>query len=134
MRRFKEYKRLAAVLGILVTAGPVLWVSAWLQKQGEAEVSAAAWTLGNVEVQVGRAVAVLDALAERGADNCGEAQLELLRRSLLTAGPIKELSVVGVHGETLCTDRGNSIAPRNVVSSAPTANPNILLDVDAARR
>ena len=48
---------------------------------------------------------------------------------LLTAGPIKELSVVGAHGETLCTDRGNSIAPRNVVSSAPTANPNILLDV-----
>ncbi len=129
MRRFREYKRLAAVLGILVTAGPVLWVSAWLQKQGEAEVSAAAWTLGNVEVQVGRAVAVLDALAERGADNCGESQLELLRRSLLTAGPIKELSVVGAHGETLCTDRGNSIAPRNVVSSAPTANPNIVLDV-----
>ena len=72
MGRFKDDKLLAAVLGILVTAGPVLWFSAWLQKQGEAEVSvAASWTLGNVEVQVGRAVAVLDALAERGVDGCG---------------------------------------------------------------
>ena len=65
MGRFKDYKLLAAVLGILVTAGPVLWFSAWLQKQGEAEVSvAASWTVGNVDVQIGRAVAVLDALAD----------------------------------------------------------------------
>ena len=129
MGRFKEYKRLAAVLGILAVAGPVLWVSAWLQKQGEAEVSAAAWTLGNVEVQIGRAVAVLGALAERGVDDCGVSRIELLRRTLLTAGPVKELSVVDAHGQTLCTDRGNSIAPRQVVSSVPTENPNILLDV-----
>jgi hypothetical protein len=32
LARFKDYKLLAAVLGILVTAGPVLWFSAWLQK------------------------------------------------------------------------------------------------------
>ena len=85
MGRFKEYKRLAAVLGILVVAGPVLWVSGWLQKQAEAEVSAAAWTLGNVEVQIGRAVAVLEELAERGVDDCEVPRLELLRKSLFTA-------------------------------------------------
>ena len=112
MGRFKDYKVLAAVLGILVTAGPVLWLSAWLQKQGEAEVSvAASWTVGNIDLQIGRAVAVLDALAARGVDGCGEPQLELLRRSLLTAGPVKELSVVGTHGQTLCTDRGSRWLP-----------------------
>ena len=111
MARFKDYRLLAAVLGILVIAGPVLWFSAWLQRQGEADISAAArWTIGNIDVHVGRAVAVLDDLAERGVDSCGAAQLEILRRSLLTAGPVKELSVVGAQGQTLCTDRGDSIA------------------------
>ncbi len=130
MARFKDYKLLAAVLGILVTAGPVLWFSAWLQKQGEAEISvAASWTIGNVDAQLGRAVAALDELAGRGVDSCGAAELELLRRSLLSAGPVKELSVVGVDGQTLCTDRGGSIASREVVSSTPTADPSILLDV-----
>jgi sensor c-di-GMP phosphodiesterase-like protein len=130
LARFKDYKLLAAVLGILVTAGPVLWFSAWLQKQGEAEISvAASWTIGNVDAQLGRAVALLDELAERGVDSCGAAELELLRRSPFPAGAVKELSVIGVHGQTLCTDRGSSIAPRAVVSSAPTADPSILLDV-----
>ena len=130
MGRFKDYKLLAAVLGILVTAGPVLWFSAWLQKHGEAEVSvAASWTVGNVDVQIGRAVAVLDELAARGVNGCGEAQLDLLRQGLLTAGPVKELSILGMHGQTLCTERGGPIAPREVISSAPTANPIVLLDV-----
>ena len=115
MGRFKDYKLLAAVLGILVTAGPVLWFTAWLQKQGEAEVSvAASWTIGNADPQIGRAVAVLEALAARGVDGCGAAQLELLRQRLLQAGPVKELSVVGTHGPTLCTDRGNCVCrPRD---------------------
>ena len=89
----------------------------------------ASWTIGNVELQIGRAVAVLDALAERGVDGCGASQVELLRQGLLAAGPVKELSVVGAQGETLCTDRGSAIAPRNVVATTPTANPNIVLDV-----
>ena len=130
MGRFKDYKLLAAVLGILVTAGPVLWFTAWLQKHGEAEVSvAASWTVGKVDIQIGRAVAVLDELAKRGVDGCGEAHLDVLRRGLLAAGPVKELSIVGAQGQTLCTDRGGPPAPRDVISSAPTANPTILLDV-----
>jgi sensor c-di-GMP phosphodiesterase-like protein len=128
--RFKDYKLLAAVLGILVTAGPVLWFYAWLHKHGEAEVSvASSWTVGNIDVQIGRAVSVLDSLADRRISGCGDAQLELLRRAMLTAGPVKELSVVSPQGQTLCTDRGDPIAARGVISSAPTANPGLLLDV-----
>jgi sensor c-di-GMP phosphodiesterase-like protein len=128
--RFKDNKLLAAVLGILVATGPVLWLSAWLHKQGEAEISvAASWTVGNVDVQIGRAVTVLDALADRRVNGCGDAQLELLRRAMLSAGPVKELSVVSAQGQTLCTDRGDTLTAREVISSAPTANPTILLDV-----
>ena len=131
MGRFKDYKVLAAVLGILVAAGPVLWLSGWLQKQGDAEVSVtASWTVGNIDLQIGRAVAVLDALAARGVNGCGEPQLELLRRSLLTAGPVKELSVVSTHGQTLCTDRGSAMAPRDGdLGSADAQIPTVLLDV-----
>ncbi|MBX9776096.1 MAG: EAL domain-containing protein [Xanthobacteraceae bacterium] len=130
MGRFKDYRLLAAVLGVLVTTGPVLWFYTWLHKQGEAEVSvAASWTVGNVDVQIGRAVSVLETLAERRINGCGDAQLELLRRAMLTAGPVKELSVVSPQGRTLCTDRGDAIASREVISSAPTADPRILLDV-----
>jgi sensor c-di-GMP phosphodiesterase-like protein len=128
--RFKHYKLLAAVLGILITGGPVLCFSAWLHNHGEAEVSvAASWTVGNVDVQIGRAVTVLDALADRRVNGCGDAQLELLRRAMLTAGPVKELSVVSAQGQTLCTDRGDTLIAREVISSAPTANPTILIDV-----
>jgi sensor c-di-GMP phosphodiesterase-like protein len=42
---------------------------------------------------------------------------------------VKELSILGMHGQTLCTERGGPIAPREVISSAPTANPTVLLDV-----
>jgi sensor c-di-GMP phosphodiesterase-like protein len=128
--RFKNHRLLAAVLGILVTAGPVLWLSAWRQNGGEAEISAAAsWTVGNADLQVGRAVAVLDELAGRGVHGCSDAQLDAMRRVLLGAGPVKELSIVGTHGHTLCTDRGGPIAPREVISSVQTANPTVLLDV-----
>ena len=86
MGRFKDYKLLAAVLGILVTAGPVLWFSAWLQKHGEAEVSvAASWTVGNVDVQIGRAVAVLDELAARGVNGCWRGPRHLSRSRLPSA-------------------------------------------------
>lgn len=130
MGRFKNHRLLAVVLGVLVTAGLVLWISTWLQKHGEAEVSVAAgWTVGNVDVQIGRAVAVLDELAERGVTGCGEAQLDILRRGALAAGPVKELSIIGPRGHTLCTDRGGPIAPREVISSATTANPTVLLEV-----
>jgi sensor c-di-GMP phosphodiesterase-like protein len=52
-----------------------------------------------------------------------------LRTGVLAAGPVKELSVVGTHGPTLCTDRGGSFAAREVIASVPTANPNVVLDV-----
>ena len=130
MARFKTDKLFAAVLGILVVAGPVLWISTWLQKRGETEISvAASWTLGNFEAQIDRTVAVLDELAERGIEDCGSANLERLGRGLALAPPVKELSLLADDGRMLCTDRGISIARPEVLASVATANPDIILEV-----
>ncbi len=128
--RFKNDKLFAAVLGILVVAGPGLWLSAWLQKRGQTEISAAAsWTIGNFEAQVDRAVTVLDDLASWGVDRCGAPELTRLGRALLTAGPVKTLAVLDADGQTVCTDRGVSLARPEILSSTATANPDIALDV-----
>jgi EAL domain-containing protein (putative c-di-GMP-specific phosphodiesterase class I) len=128
--RFKTDKLFATVLGILVVAGPVLWISTWLQKRGETEISvAASWTLGNFEAQIDRTVAVLDELAERGIEDCGAANLERLGRGLALAPPVKELSLLADDGRMLCTDRGISIARPEVLASVATANPDIVLEV-----
>lgn len=130
MARFKTDKLFATVLGILVVAGPVLWISTWLQKRGEAEISvAASWTLGNFEAQIDRTVAVLDELAERGIEDCGAATLEKLGRGLSLAPSVKELALLADDGRMLCTDRGISIARPEVFASIATANPDILLEV-----
>lgn len=129
MARFRDYKLLTAVLAILV-AGPLLWLSVWAQRQSQADISAAAsWTVGNIDVHIDRAVVLLDELAGLEVRGCEAPQLELLRQGLLSAGPVKELAVIGAQGQVLCTDRGDSVAPREVVSSAATSNPNIMLDV-----
>jgi hypothetical protein len=128
--RFKNDKLFAAVLGILLVAGPGLWLSTWLLKRGQPEISvAASWTVGNFEAQVDRAVAVLDELAEWGVDGCGPPELARLGRSMLTAGPVKALSVLDAGGQTLCTDRGVSLAHHELVSSTTTANRDVRLDV-----
>jgi sensor c-di-GMP phosphodiesterase-like protein len=48
---------------------------------------------------------------------------------MLTAGPVKALSVLDAGGQTLCTDRGVSLAHHELVSSTTTANRDVRLDV-----
>ncbi len=132
MTGFNGYKRLVAVLGILVVMGPVLWLCAWLTREDDPGLAtAASWIIGNVDVRVARAAALLDDLVERDVDveGCGTSQIELLRRSLSTAGAVKELSLVDIDGQTLCSDRGRRVASLELVSFTPTTHPNILLDV-----
>src|SRR6185437_13145169 len=55
--RFRQHKVLAALLGMLATAGPALWFTSWLQRKGETEVSVTAnWTIGRIDLQIGQAV------------------------------------------------------------------------------
>jgi sensor c-di-GMP phosphodiesterase-like protein len=130
MAGLHKYKWLAAVLGVLLTGAPVLWFTTWLQKQGEAEVSIVAnGSIGITELIIDEAVARLKELADRGVDACRAADLEALRKTVFASGPIKELSVIGPNGQTLCTDTGSLFLSRDILATAATANPDIVLDV-----
>jgi sensor c-di-GMP phosphodiesterase-like protein len=125
-----KYKLLAAGVGIVLTAGPVFWFTSWLQKQGEAEVSITAnSSIGLTELIIDQAIIVLDSLAARGIDSCTQADIDLLRKTVFSAAPIKEIAVIGSNGQTQCTDAGTAFEPRDILASAATANAKVMLDV-----
>jgi sensor c-di-GMP phosphodiesterase-like protein len=124
------HKLIAAALGILIAAVPVYWFTNWLQGQGEAEASVTAnWSIASVDLTIQKVVEKLDDLANRGIDSCGAANTETLRRAAFAAGEIKELGLIGPGGQTLCTDAGTVFVPRDVLASAATADPDVMLDV-----
>ena len=55
MALFQRYKWLAAAVGIVLTGVPLLWLTSWLQRQGEAEVAIAAhWSVGVTDLVIGQ--------------------------------------------------------------------------------
>ena len=51
---FQRYKWLAAVVSVTLTAIPLLWLTSWLETQGEAEVAIAArWSVGMTDLVIG---------------------------------------------------------------------------------
>jgi sensor c-di-GMP phosphodiesterase-like protein len=126
----RKHNWLAAILGVLLTGGPVLWFTSWLQKQGETEVSITAnGSIGITELILDEAVASLNELAGRGVDSCQASDVEVLRKTVFASGPIKELAVIGPNGQTLCTDNGSSFLDRDILVTAATPIPDIMLDV-----
>jgi sensor c-di-GMP phosphodiesterase-like protein len=126
----KSSKFIAAALGILLAAVPVYWFNNWLQGQGEAEVSVAAnSSVALINLTIGKVVERLDGLSSRGLDSCSPTNIEMLRQAMFATGVVKELALVGPGGQTLCTDMGTAFAARDVLASAATSNPNVMLDV-----
>jgi sensor c-di-GMP phosphodiesterase-like protein len=126
----RTHKLLAAVLGILIAAVPVYWFTTWLQGQGEAEVSVAAnSSIAFVNLTIEKVIGKLDDLASRGVESCNAANIETLRQSVFASGAIKELALVGPSGQTLCTDMGSAFLARDVLASAATSDPDVMLDV-----
>lgn len=126
----KKYKFLTAILGVLVTGLPVYLFTSWLQQQGEAEVSIVAnWSVSEADLAIDRTVATLGDLANKNVDACTPGNVEILRQTVFASGLVKELGLAGPNGETLCTDAGTSFAPREILASAATSNPHVMLDV-----
>ena len=118
------------MLGVLLTGGPMLWFTTWLQKQGEEEISFVAnGSIRITELTIDEAVASLNDLAGQGVDSCQASDLEALRKAAFASGPIKELSMIGPNGQTLCTDTGTLFLGRDILATAATSNPDIVLDV-----
>lgn len=128
--RRTSLKLVAAVLGILATGLPMMLFNVWLKNQGDAEVSiTAAWALASAEIQIGQTVAALDALSVSGVDSCRPANLDAMRQAALLTGPAKEVMLIASDGQILCTDTGVSPGPPQVISSAGTGEPELMLDV-----
>ena len=114
----------------MLTGVPVLWLTSWLQKQGEAEAFIMAnRAIGILEGRIDDAVDALNELVSKGVDSCKPAHLEALRQKVFLSGAIKELALVATNGQTLCTDSGTSTGNRELLVSAATSAKDVMLDV-----
>src|SRR5262249_831585 len=104
---FHRYKWVAAVVGVLLTGAPLLWLTSWLQKQGEAEVPISAhWSVGIPELMIGQTGTRVTDLATKKVDSCQPSHIAALRQAVFASGLIRELAIVDAGGQTLCTDTG----------------------------
>ncbi len=94
----------------------------------------AAWALGSTEIRLGQSIAALQDLSARGVDSCKPAHVEAMRQAALLTGPIKQVMLIAPNGDTLCTDTSGLAARQEVLTSAVTAMPDIMLDGDEAAR
>ena len=130
MRALRTNKLLAAVIGMLIAVVPIYWLTSWLEEQGMAEVSVTAnWAVAFLDLSIDQASARLRDLADRGVDSCSAANIETLHRAVFASAMIKELTLVGPSGQTLCTDAGAAFVPPDILASASTSSSDIMLDV-----
>ena len=123
-------KIVAVVFGILVAGTPIILFNVWLKKQGDDETAmTAAWALGSTEIRIGQGIAALQDLSARGVDSCKPAHVEAMRQAALLTAPIKQVMLIAPNGDTLCTDSSGLAARLEVLTSAATAMPDIVLDV-----
>jgi sensor c-di-GMP phosphodiesterase-like protein len=126
---------IAIIAGVLLAGAPLLafdfWLGDLIDRRGQEEVDTSAKrAIALAESRVTQVIATLDGLAVRGVDSCGPSDLEAMRQGAFDTMPVKEISIVGPDGETLCTHLGLPLGQRNVVSSEPLVGADwYLLDI-----
>jgi sensor c-di-GMP phosphodiesterase-like protein len=122
---FSSRTKLVAVLvGIVLAGMPMaafsIWLDYFIEQQGREEVNLMARRqLALADARVARVVDSLGELAKRGFEGCRAVHVEALRQANFATTPVKELSLLGPDGQTLCTDLGIALGMRKVVSSQP---------------
>ena len=128
-------KVIAAATGIMLAGIPVLAVDylldQYIERQSQQEVELTArrgiWL---AESRIRRTITALTELGHAGVRSCAAGDLQALNASLFNITPIKELSVVGPGGDTLCTNFGQRVGGREILSSEAFAfAANMFLDV-----
>jgi sensor c-di-GMP phosphodiesterase-like protein len=110
-------KSLPALLGIVLAAIPFALFEFWLEGQIERQARAdvefnAQRAIAVIEGRIDRVLAALDELVAGGATSCASAHLDAMRAASFATWPIKELSVLGIDGQTSCSDMGLPLAAR----------------------
>jgi EAL domain-containing protein (putative c-di-GMP-specific phosphodiesterase class I) len=128
-------KLIAAATGIVLAGIPVLAVDylldQYIERQSQQEVELTArrgiWL---AESRIRRTITALTELGRAGVQSCAAGDLQALNATLFNITPVKELSVVGPGGDTLCTNFGQRVGGREILSSEVFAfAANIFLDV-----
>ena len=86
--------------------------------------------LALADARVAHVINSLGDLARRGIDSCRPSHIQALRQANFATTPIKEISLVGHDGQTLCTDLDIAIGRRKVEVSQPlTADGLVAIEV-----
>jgi sensor c-di-GMP phosphodiesterase-like protein len=124
----------AVVAGSLLAGLPMLAFNLWLDhlidRQGREDVDGSVHRIASLaENRIAVAIKQLAELNARGVSSCAPISLREMRQASFLASPIKELSVVGADGRTLCTDLGLALGPRQVIASQPAGiGDNVLIE------
>jgi EAL domain-containing protein (putative c-di-GMP-specific phosphodiesterase class I) len=115
---------------MLSAGAPLILFNVWLKKQGSDEVAVtAAWALGSAETRIEQTAAALRDLSARGIDTCRPGATDAMRQTVARTGPIKQVMLIGASGDVVCNDTGGPAVKQQVLTSAATAKPDIVLDV-----
>jgi sensor c-di-GMP phosphodiesterase-like protein len=112
----------AAVVGLVLALATMaafgVWLDGVVDSRGHDEVQMATrravWL---AESRIGRAMDVVRQLSDSHVTNCGAVDIAALRLKTFSATTVKEMSVIGPQGRTLCSDVGLSYEGRQVRST-----------------
>ncbi|HEY4140429.1 MAG TPA: EAL domain-containing protein [Pseudolabrys sp.] len=134
-RAFTRRNLFAIAAGVFLVGAPLIafdfWLGGVIDRQGQAEVDASAKrAIGLAESRTATVIAALDSLAARDVDSCDPAHIEAMRTALFEVIPIKEISLIGPDGKTICSDLGLPPGERQTIASEPvTGVSGYTLDV-----
>jgi sensor c-di-GMP phosphodiesterase-like protein len=99
-----------------------LWLGHVVERRGQDKLDQLADRAISIATsRIARASATLNELAARGIDACRPADIDALRQATFGTVPVKEFSIVAPDGGTLCTDLGDQVESRTVLSAEPVA-------------
>jgi sensor c-di-GMP phosphodiesterase-like protein len=123
------------MIGLALAGAPAFavhaWLSSYIERQVAGELDAAARRVISLsETRLGSAIEALDDLMNRGVRSCAQADLDAMNETSFSVTAIKEVSVVGADGATLCTNLAVPLGARHVIAP-PISNgyPGVVIEV-----
>ena len=122
VRAFTRRNVFAVVVGAVLAGVPLVafnfWLDSLIDRQGEAEVGTSARrAIALATARVRDTVGTLDGLAAHGVASCEPNQIDAMRHAAFSTIPVKEVAIVDLDGQTLCTDLGLPLGERTMKSS-----------------
>lgn len=125
--KFERMWIAAVFAGALLAGLPILLVdrvtNAYVDRSAKARVETLTQgALGLADTRLDRTTTLLVDLLREKADDCSQTSIDLMRRAVFGAAPMRELIVLDRDGRILCTSAGTSPEQRVVSREFPSAN------------